>query len=133
MGGAAKSGKTCRLGSREGRAATSNMDASTVLAVVINVTPWFFLVAVVFLFFIGYQGTATELSQWHAKNAKADLINTRRERDNTRSKMDSFLFVFPQPKSGSSFFQFFSPGHGITFRTHYSLMIFFLPEFKALI
>lgn len=62
------SGKTCRLGSHDGGAATSNMDARMFLVVVI-------LIAVIFLLFIGYQGTAAELSQWLAQNPKADLIN----------------------------------------------------------
>lgn len=79
--GGAMSGKTCRLGSHDGGAATSNMDARMFL--VMNVAPRLvvvILIAVIFLLFIGYQGTAAELSQWLAQNPKADLINKWRER-----------------------------------------------------
>lgn len=33
------------------------------------------LIAVIFLLFIGYRGTAAELSQWLAQTPTADLIN----------------------------------------------------------
>lgn len=77
MGGAGISSRSCQLGSHEDRPATSIMDARMILAVVINITSWFMvvvLISVVFLFFIGYQGTAAELSQWLAKNPEADLM-----------------------------------------------------------
>lgn len=76
VGGVAISGKACQLGSHEGWPATSNADARMILIVVINITPWFMvviLISVVFLFSIGCQGAAAELSQWLAKNPKADL------------------------------------------------------------
>lgn len=81
VGSAAESGETCRLGSREGRAATQR-HAGTILAVVINITSCsmvVILISVIFGLAVGDQGAVSELCQRSAKNPKADLISEKRE------------------------------------------------------